>query len=269
MKIRNFFELLGLKASPKRYTYSVNKSVLPSCEVRYARWLHPREELKDVDWCVVEEYRKLIRPGDFCIDIGAHSGDSTLPIALATGKTGLVLALEPNPYVYHVLEKNVRANTATTNIVSIMAAAAPSEGFLQMEYSDAGFCNGGRHEGISRLRHGHNYKQQVFAINLNDELLTDFAEWLPKLRFIKLDAEGYDLRILLSLKNIIASLRPCIKTEVYKKSDAVYRARLFEFFLHLDYKVFELNGKGLEPSKQLTAAGECRKAHYDILALPD
>ena len=34
--------------------------------------------------------------------IGAHIGDTTLPIALAAGKKGFVLALEPNPYVFHV-----------------------------------------------------------------------------------------------------------------------------------------------------------------------
>lgn len=72
-------------------------------------------------------------------------------MVIATGLKGLTIALEPNPFFYHVLEKNVRANRKIANIQTIMAAAAPKECFMQFEYSDAGFCNGGRPKGISVL----------------------------------------------------------------------------------------------------------------------
>ncbi len=69
-------------------------------------------------------------------------------MALAVGRSGCVLALEPNPFVYHVLEKNARANRSAANIIPMMAAATEKEGFMQFAYSDSGFCNGGRHEDI-------------------------------------------------------------------------------------------------------------------------
>ena len=36
-----------------------------------------------------------------------------------------------------------------------MAGASDVEGFVTFEYSDSGYCNGSRHEGMSVLKHGH------------------------------------------------------------------------------------------------------------------
>ena len=77
----------------------------PRTEYPYAQWLHPRETGKRISQESVDELRRFLSPGDVAIDIGAHTGDSTIPIALAVGKTGCVLALEPNKYVFPVLER--------------------------------------------------------------------------------------------------------------------------------------------------------------------
>ena len=140
MKVKNLFQLMGIKGKPKHYPYEmVDFDLGDGKVVHYAQWLHPRESKKSVEKKVVDAYSELLDEGDFCIDIGAHSGDSTLPMALAVGTSGCVLALEPNPYVYHVLEKNARANTHVANIKTLMAAAATEEGFMEFEYSDSGF----------------------------------------------------------------------------------------------------------------------------------
>ena len=83
---------------------------------------------------MVDAYREILKEGDFCIDIGAQTGDTTLPMAVAAGVEGCALALEPNPYVYHVLEKNARANNHVANIKTMMAAAGTYEGFMKFEY---------------------------------------------------------------------------------------------------------------------------------------
>ncbi len=66
---------------------------------------------------LVDQLRQWIEPGDTVIDIGAHSGDFSLPLALAAGRRGIVFAWEPNPYVFEVLEKNTRLNTDRTQII--------------------------------------------------------------------------------------------------------------------------------------------------------
>jgi FkbM family methyltransferase len=51
----------------------------------------------------VDFYQRFLTKGAVAIDIGAHTGDTTVPMALAAGNTGLVLAFEPNQYVYKIL----------------------------------------------------------------------------------------------------------------------------------------------------------------------
>ena len=210
-------------------------------------------------------YRKAI----FASTLGHILEDSTLPIALATGTAGCVLALEPNPFVYHVLEKNARANSHAVNIRTMMAAANFREGFIDFEYSDSGFCNGGRHEGIPAMKHGHPFRLEVFCVNLEQELRGHYSELLPRLKFIKVDAEGYDLYVLESILGIIKSYKPIVKAEVFKHTDLAYREKLLSFFLKLDYQVYKIVEEPIGKGPLLTEENLTHLQHYDILCLPD
>jgi FkbM family methyltransferase len=270
VKLRNILEFFGFKGKPKKYSYELVEFNLEHFGVvRYAQWNHPAESRKAITSQLVEGYQGYIAEGDFCIDIGAHSGDTTLPMALAAGKSGCVLALEPNPYVYHVLQKTARANPRLTNIFPLMAAAGKEEGFMEFEYSDSGFCNGGRHENMPFLVHGHAFRQRVFSIDLEKELRSDFESFLPRLSFLKVDAEGYDLYILLSIERIILEYRPIIKAEVFKKTSSEYRQDLLRFFEMANYSAYRIDSEPLGKGEKLTSETISNQTHYDILALPN
>ncbi len=139
MKLKELPYFLGLQPGPKSYGYKLKSFDLPSDgTVEYAQWLHPSETEKEITQSSVDELRKFLKPGDVAIDIGAHSGDSTIPIALAVGKTGCVLALEPNRYVYPVLQKNAELNPEKTQIIPLMFAATPEDAEMEFQYSDSG-----------------------------------------------------------------------------------------------------------------------------------
>ena len=216
----------------------------------------------------ISAYKELINPGDFCIDIGAYTGDSTIPMALAAGTDGCTLALEPNPHVYHVLEKNARSNQHVANIKTMMAAATSKEGFTQFEYSDSDYGNGGRHENIGALKHGHAFKMDVFGVDLAAELKSDYANFLPKLKFIKVDTEGYDLYVLRSLSDIIQIYQPCVKTEIFKQTSTGYRMELFSFFLENGYEIFKIDSEPIGIGERLTLDDVDEWKHYDILCKP-
>ncbi len=268
MKPRNFFQILGFRSKPRHYPYKLSEHVLDVGTLKYYRWQHPFEREKSIPQDLVDAYRDVIKEGDFCIDIGAHTGDATLPIAVAAGKAGKVLALEPNSYVYHVLEKNVRANRELTNITPILGAATSGEMFIEFEYSDSGFCNGGRHENIPLMKHGHAFKQEVFGVDLEKELKEDFKEWLPKLKFIKIDAEGYDLSILKALANVIDRYRPVIKAEVFSKTSIEYRAEILAFFKDRNYDTFKIEGEPLEKGPELVSENTNDWRRYDLIGFP-
>lgn len=257
---------MGIKGRPKHYPYEIIEYDTGAGKVKYAQWMHPSESKKIVSVELIDGYRKYIQEGDFCLDIGAHSGDTALPMAIAAGKSGCVLALEPNPYVYPVLEKTSRANSHLVNIKTIMAAAGTEEGFMEFEYSDSGFCNGGRHDGISMLNHGHAFKLKVFAVNLERELRSDFSIFLPRLRFIKVDAEGYDLHVLKSIEGIIREYSPVIKTEVFKQTGRKYREEMLAFFKKHGYSARRIIGEPLVEGDSYTHDNLDVGKHFDILA---
>lgn len=66
----------------------------------------------------------LIKPGDVVVDAGANIGALTVPMALAAGPAGHVLAFEPQRFVLHLLFANVALNQLTNVRVAPMALGA-------------------------------------------------------------------------------------------------------------------------------------------------
>lgn len=278
MRIKSLFQLLGVKGKPVRYGYTLHDLNLGTLgTLKYAKWKHPKfanwfGSLEEVQVSIPEtvaKYQKFLNKGDLCLDIGAHSGFTSFAPALAVGPTGMVIALEPNSYLFPILEKNARQNKHLINIHPLFAAAAEHEGEMVFEYSDSGFCNGGRHKGISALQHGHAFKLSVFGIELSKELRADFQNELPKLKFIKIDAEGYDLFVVKSIADLITEFRPFMKIEVFKNTSAEYRQELVAFFLSLNYKVFKVENEPCEEGEAMSKDNVMKWQHYDIFCRPN
>ena len=59
---------------------------------------------------LVEEFGRHIRPGSVAIDCGANIGLHSLAMAASQPEIAEVLAFEPHPQIFPVLEKNVSGN---------------------------------------------------------------------------------------------------------------------------------------------------------------
>jgi FkbM family methyltransferase len=269
MKPRRILDMLGIRAPPRTYPYRIVSFELPTDgHIEYAQWLHPSETTKLVRQEAVDALREFVAPGDVAIDIGAHTGDTALPIALAAGRQGCVLALEPNPYVFPVLEKNSQLNPAKATIVPLMIAATPERGEFDFEYSDAGFCNGGLHDGINRWRHGHAFTLRIRGENLQAYIGEHFRELASRIRFLKVDAEGYDYQVLLSLKDLIAAQKPFIKAEVFKLLRLAQRQRLYDLLVALGYDVFLVESDARYLGARLDRQDLMTRRHYDVFCVP-
>jgi FkbM family methyltransferase len=185
----------------------------------------------------IDALRALLSPGDAAIDIGAHTGDTTLPMALAVGCGGCVLALEPNPYVFAVLQQNAGLNPHKTNIVPLPFAATVADGEYEFEYSDPGFCNGGFIKGQCSWQHAHAFKLKVQGRNLVAYLRREHPDFLPRIRYIKIDAEGYDCEILESLAELVSAEKPYLRTEVFNHSSLAQHLQLYRTVTILGYHV--------------------------------
>jgi FkbM family methyltransferase len=270
VKTREIFYLLGFRPAPRTYgSEVVDFDLLREGRVKYARWLHPRETAKTFSQESVDRLRRFLSPGDVAIDIGAHTGDSAIPMALAVGKSGVVLALEPNPYVFPVLQKNSELNRDKTTIIPLPFAATSEDGAYEFEYGDAGFCNGGLHENVSRWKHGLAFKLKVTGKNLGVYLAREYPQLLHKLRYIKVDAEGYDLTVLSTLSDVIAQYHPFIRAEVFKWTKRPQRERMFQFLAAAGYTVWRVEDEANYCGEMLGPERVMDWAHYDIFGVPD
>lgn len=209
-------------------------------DFNYHRWLHPYQGDWEVDYLFTEEIltnlSKLIPKNGLVIDIGAQTGNMAVAYSLFAKK---VLAFEPNPATFEVLEKNSKANP---NIEPYNYAVSDIEGGLQFHYSDPGFCNGGfatrTEQGIGVT--GHVVPIDVFAINLVNFVEENNID-LSNLSLIKIDAEGHDKDILKTLKPIIEKCTPYLITEIYDGLSLNEITDLLDTIHSLGYKAYDEN----------------------------
>ncbi len=269
--IKNTLEKRKLKSTFQEYGFEVKQFDVEGIgTVEYAQWLHPYEKPKVLGISNVQFYERLSRKGGMIIDIGAHTGDTTIPMALAVGKEGLVLGLEPNKYVYKILEKNASLNQQTTNIIPLCFAATEEEGVFTFNYFDASFCNGGFLSQMKNKRHGNNFKLDVVGKNLQDYLLNNHKAELKNLDLIKIDAEGYDKTILKSISTILKDYKPNLMIECYKKLNEQERGELFDVVTENGYKLYFLeNFELFDKLIPIQKSNMSDIRHFEILAIHD
>lgn len=269
MRLKDIPILLGIKPKTREYGIDIVNVHLPEDgDFSLAQWKHPKSGTIGVDQQEINELRSFLKPGDVAIDIGAYVGDTAIPMAVAVGRSGKVLALEPNKYVFEVLKRNADLIHLKGNIIPLPFAATPSDTEMEFEYSDPGFCNGGFHEGISHWKHGHVYKLRVQGKNLTGYLRQNFSELIPSIRYIKVDAEGFDLAVLESISEIIGKQRPFIRVEVFKHTDINYRRKLFAFLKRFSYNVHLFGGQTNYKGQVVNEDDLMKWKHYDLFATP-
>lgn len=269
MRIKEFFWMLGFKPGLKKYGFSIQKFLLEKeGEINVAEWQHPKCADYIPTQAEVDALRKFLNPGDVCIDIGAHLGDTAIPMGLAVGKEGVVIALEPNSYVFETLKANSMLNMDKYNILPLCFAATPEDSEMVFEYSDPGFCNGGFHENISKWQHGHSFKLKVEGKNLVNYLQLKQENLIDRIRYIKIDAEGFDLTILKSLNYLVEKNRPFIRVEVFKKSNVEYRVNLFQYLKEKGYTIYKFIDSENYVGEELTVNDMMKYLHFDMFAIP-
>ncbi len=264
-KVEKFLQ----KRKFQEYGYTIKTFFVEGIgQIDYAQWLHPFESEKIMSKSNVDFYRKLVQDNGFIVDIGAHTGDTTVPMALAVGVNGLVLGIEPNRYVYKILAQNAKLNPDKTNIIPLMFAATTDDGEFMFNYSDASFCNGGFLSEIENNQHGHSYTLSVTGKNLENYLYKNHLPDLNRLQLLKIDAEGYDKEILKTLPTLLTEYKPVIMAECYKKLNQAERYELYDVLSGYGYTLYYLENFEIDGQKKIiTKADMMLYKHFEILAI--
>jgi FkbM family methyltransferase len=210
----------------------------------------------EYDWEVSRTIRHYVKPGDFCIDVGANSGPLTLLLAKLTGGGGRVLSFEPGPPYFERLKRNLDLNPGFGEIVTpIQEGLSDREGTLLWAADpehlyNAGFLNvtEGTKVPVSTLdasvkRHGWN-----------------------RLDFVKIDVEGMELEVLQGARETLERFRPIV---LFETIELFREARGFDIFGEiegmlnsLDYGLYYLT-----PSNILIEV-QANRLPANTLALP-
>lgn len=241
MKLKEVFYKLGLR--PNYRFYPTKKREIGSFNgqpVEFHQWMTPRGPVIAVDQGEIEELKSFLNEGDCAIDVGAHIGDSVLPIALACGKAGKVFAFEPNPVVFTTLCKNAFLNSELTHIIPIPFACTDNDAQLVFKYSDPALSNGGDKTNFG-FRNGHTFPLSVDGVNPLGFLTERFKSDLEKIRYIKIDVEGLDFIVLKQFETLIDEQKPYIKFEIAKFTSGEMRKNLQGFFKDKAYKFYRVD----------------------------
>ena len=160
---------------------------------------------------IVNLIKHVVRPGNFCLDIGANIGAHTLLMAQLTGPTGRVIALEPHPRICHRLLENICLNRLT-NVQVVNAALADKDGTIDLY----GFAADAFEQGISSLLPDHEAKTQLQVRAIRGATLVREHQ-IEACDFLKIDVEGAESLALHELSDLISAHRPIILFEYRKQ----------------------------------------------------
>jgi FkbM family methyltransferase len=207
--------------------------------------------------------RSLVRPGDCIVDLGAHIGTFTIPLAVAAGPTGALLAIDGNPLAHALLTANVQINGLGHRITTRHALLGRVG-----EFSD-GLTNAPGNTGSARFARS---SAGMLAFVSARAILAQEGFSTPDI--IKIDVEGMEGILVEDLEPVFTAARPICYFEVSTalRSSGTTAEALGMRFLRLGYRLFRNEGPRNSSTDQfrlveLPALADERTL-FDCLAIP-
>ena len=152
---------------------------------------------------LVELLRLMLDPGMTFVDVGAQVGYFSTTAAALVGPAGAVHSFEPDPDCFSMLQRNARAYPWVRVYNSAVAISRVRHHFIEVQnvmnrVGGAMFDEGGGRKGQRSRAH-------VGRLGGGGRDRKD--------RFIKIDVEGAEYRVLEGARNVIAATRPLIWVE--------------------------------------------------------
>jgi FkbM family methyltransferase len=144
-----------------------------------------------------------VKPGDFVLDIGANVGQYAVLFAALAGPTGKVISFEPAPAARKVLAKNLSLNGFESRVTVEPMALSDSDGTHTFYFRGADSMASLEREGFGTEAGAHDIEETVVNTTTIDRYLS--SRGLNPPDWIKLDAEGAEVRILRGAQSVLRS----------------------------------------------------------------
>src|SRR5262245_8272662 len=200
--------------------------------------------------------RRLLKPGDIALDVGAHIGFFTIEMADIVGPGGRVFAFEPLDTNAELLERSIAENRFEERVVFERAAVGATSGSATLTFPVETLNSGGAYllrDGSSPLTG--NLERKVALVALDEFKLPH------PIRFIKMDVEGAEPQVLEGAKRLLASDRPVLLTELHptqlQRASDVSADEFLTQLRRLGYGVQNLSGHPVESAPADVASIVC------------
>jgi len=200
----------------------------------YGEWAEKKVKL----WAL------FIQEGDVSIDVGAHVGTLTLPLAKLVGVSGRVLAFEPFSPSFTALAANVALNSLE-NVELQRKVLAHKTGRMQMNrgilaFQQHDFFNYGSMDfhdlEISDFDSKGVQVSRGVSTSLWDhyEVMKLDSLALPRLDFLKVDAEEMEPEVLKGAQRLLGEFKPLIFVEY--RNPKQRKSKLLQFMKKMHYE---------------------------------
>lgn len=152
---------------------------------------------------------KQLKSGMIVLDVGANMGEFSLKTAQKIGVAGRVFSFEPDPVNFKRLENNIQLNP---NLASRINAYNFGLGNIagRMQLAVVNRSN----LGMNRITHVN--VDVASSAEIEIKTLNEFAplEKIESIHWIKIDVEGFELKVLKGATEIIKKFRPSLFIEL-------------------------------------------------------
>jgi len=206
---------------------------------------------------VVRTIRRLVRPGDTAVDIGANIGYLTLVLAHQTGAKGRVLSFEASDWSYRRLVENIGLNHFDWVNPEQFAVGDTAVSAIEL-----------------RLPCGYRLDGRITATNQTVEVVTldeyIAARHIDRVDFIKSDTDGMEANVIRGAQRTIARFRPTMIFEL-NPGDILAQSQtvdgLLNIFDELGYRFHRLETLAPFDNIREAAASIPEKDSVNVVAL--
>lgn len=220
---------------------------------------------RDYEAILQTVYEAVLEPGMIAADVGAHAARHAEPIARKVAPGGKVYAYEPLPACRKHIEYVLWKDPTLRDLIELFPYA------LADETKESEFVVAADALAYSGLRERvYDVPTKVERIPISVRRMDDLLKDVPRLDYVKIDAEGGELGVVRGATDLLARFRPFVTFEFGANSIGAYGitcADMGAFWLDRDYRLFDILGRPLATVEEFATSAE-RQEVWDYLAIP-
>ena len=213
----------------------------------------------------IEYTLSFLNPGDHVVDVGAGLGFFTRKVAERVGSEGMVISIEPEQISYSLLCTNIKSfSDKSASCQTIHTAIGEKQGTANLYICESNIGE----SSLSEL----DVSDRYYEVDV--ETLDRLRKYWAPVKFLKIDTQGSEIRVLRGSLELIKKDHPIILVEYWPfglEKNNFKPDELLEILYNLKYRVYRLDLSGFPEVcsnanlEDITVNSRCQ---CDLLAFP-